>query len=54
MELGLGAGEARDLFGGADGEDFAVGNCDRFNNLRLVVSKTNTGVDDAVEKDDVG
>src|SRR6185437_2830961 len=54
VELGVGAGEARDLFGGADGDDFAVGDGDGFNRLRLVVSKTNTGVDDAVEKDDDG
>ena len=54
VEHGFGSGEACDVFGLADGEHFAAADGDGFDDLRLVFSESNAGVDDAVEEDDVG
>ena len=53
-KMRLGSGEAGDFVGRADGENFAAADGDGFDDLRLVFSEANAGVDDAVEKDDVG
>ncbi len=54
VENGFGSGEARDVFGGADGENFAATDGDGFDDLRLVFRESFAGVDDAVEVDDIG
>ncbi len=52
-QRGFGSCEALDVFSLADGEYFAATDGDGFDNLRLVFSESNAGVDDTVEEDDV-
>ena len=53
-EDGFWTGEAGDVFGGSDGEDFAASNGHGFHGAGLVIGESFAGVDDAVEEDDVG
>ncbi len=54
VESSFRTGKTRDVFSLAYSEHFAAANGDGLNRLRLIFRETFAGIDDAIEKDDVG